>query len=485
MNLKNSLAQIDFESDFEDIFTEFTGTGAEEETVSDIDSDEEGPEQAGEERVSGDEDIFAGFTGTDTGEPDDEEMQELDDLFEDIDSDLETFISGQLQAKTGEEEMSDAEKAIAAFLEGKLGNSESGEPEDGLNVSEEERDLDDVLNALFAEDSVPENNAGETGLPDSDAEETGLTGGDTEETGSSAEEKDLSDDDFDEEISDYSEYDNEEGRDLDSIKLPENNNRPADVTGERPEYQLSDTIREELSEFLLKDGMEEQFVKAVDTIAGRKIKGDTSGGNLIVAGDAKSGKTYLAVEVVKAVTEDTGVGTGKVATVQAEALNGKDISKVFAKINGNDLVIENVGYLEDETIRALESNIRNNTSDGMVIFEGNQIAIDNILRNFPELDELFESRIDLSELSIVEWAEVAKGYAEEKGYRLDDMAVLALHAKINENNIPTRRLGYESITKIVDEAVAKAEKRNVGKLFSAFSKKDEGELKELIEADFM
>ncbi len=422
-------------------------------------------------------------------------MQELDDLFDDIDSDLEIFISGQLQEKTGEGEMSAAEKAIAAFLEGKMGNPGSEDDEDAPDISEEERDLDDVLNVLFEEDSLPDNDAGEEGfqdndtgetLPDNSSDEIVLPDNNSdEEAGSIDEENQSSDIDFDEEISDYAEYDNEEGRDLDSIKLPESNNRPADVTGERPAYQLSDAIKEEISEFLLKDGMKEQFIKAVDTIAGRKIKGDTSGGNLIVAGDAKSGKTYLAVEVVKAVTEDTGVGTGKVATVQAEALNGKDISKVFAKINGNDLVIENVGYLEDETIRALESNIRNNTSDGMVIFEGNQIAIDNILRNFPELEELFASRIDLSELSIVEWAEVAKGYAEERGYKLDDMAVLALHAKINENNIPTRRLGYESIMKIVDEAVDKAEMRNAGKLFSAFSKKDDGGLKELIEADFM
>ncbi len=249
-------------------------------------------------------------------------------------------------------------------------------------------------------------------------------------------------------------------------------------------YQLTDDQRDELFEYLLVDGMEESICETIDRILAFKANGQANGGNLIVTGDAKTGKTYLAIAIVKAVAEATGDGAGKVAKVQAEALNGKNIEKVLNRIKGSDLIIENVGYLTDETIENLADAIENTNTDSMIVLEGNQLAIENIMSNFPKIRQLFCTRLDIFELSILEWANVACEYALEQGYEIDDMAKLALHARIDEINLPTVRLGYDDVRAIVDDAIDNAERKNVGKLFSAFKKKG-NELKLLTEEDFL
>ena len=249
-------------------------------------------------------------------------------------------------------------------------------------------------------------------------------------------------------------------------------------------YRLSDESRDRLAEFLLIDGMEQNIVDVVSDLIEKKKAGKENAGNLIVTGDIKSGKTFLAIEMIKAVTEEFGSKNGKVAKVQADLLNGKNIEKVFEKIGGSDLIIENVGYLDDETIENLTDVISSGRFPSMVIIEGNQLAVESIFSSFPAFGALFENRIDINELSIVQWADIAMKYAEEKGFVLDDMAKLALHARINEINVPTSRLGYDEVLDIMDDAIARAEKRNSGRLFAAFKKGDD-EKREIIESDFL
>ena len=248
-------------------------------------------------------------------------------------------------------------------------------------------------------------------------------------------------------------------------------------------YVMPDDLKEELAEFLLIDGMEERINTAIDSLIEKKRHGDPTGGNLIVTGDTKSGKTYLTIAVIKAVGKEIG-GNSRVAKVNAQALNGKNMQKVFEKIAGSDLLIENVGYLSDETVESLIDILRRSNLSSMVALEGNQLAIDNMISNHPILKDLFQTRLNVKELNLTQWADLACQYAEEKGYTVSDMALLALHAKIDELNIPTARLGYEDIKGIIDNAIANASKRGGGK-FRFGSKKNKGNAKQLDEADFM
>ena len=347
-----------------------------------------------------------------------------------------------------EHEGSEAEKETEAEKEPELSPAEAAIARFEKQLSEEvamDRQEEDVLNG-FGEDLV-----GMVGKKDAGAEETAQ----------GSEEKSLKE--------------TEEG--------PEKSKKPEPVKAEKP-YVLSDEIKAELNEFLLKPGMEEAIQTACGTIVNRKRSGDSTGGNLIVTGDKMSGKTYLARTLIKASIKETKVGSGKIVKVQAEALNGKNIKAVFDKIGGRDLIIENVGYLQDKTIDDLIEVMENGKLTQMVVLEGNMLAVENILVHFPKIKDLFASRVNIEILTMTQWADIAKDYAKEKGYVIDDMATLALHARIDKINVPTAHLGLEDIHGIVDSAIAKASRRNNGKLFAAFSKKGKENIV-LIESDFI
>ena len=250
-------------------------------------------------------------------------------------------------------------------------------------------------------------------------------------------------------------------------------------------YKLTREQRRALGEFLLIDGMEEEIVDAIENLVTRKKSGDDTGGHMIVTGDARSGKTYLTIEILKAVNQEVGSGNPRVAKVQAQAINGKNIRKVLAKVADSDLIIENIGKLEDDTVRELITAVRENNAPTMVILEGNDLAAENLIRNFPDIGRIFRTKISIGELTLTQWTDIAQRYAQGQGYYIDREALLALHARIDEISTSDMRLGIAEVKKLVDEAIEKSEKQRTGKLFSAFSKKTSDDLLPLTEDNFV
>ncbi len=251
------------------------------------------------------------------------------------------------------------------------------------------------------------------------------------------------------------------------------------------EYKLSREQKKELAEFLLIDGMEEEICSTIAKLVTKKKSGDETGGHLIVTGDAKTGKTFLTVEILKAVNQEVGRGNSRVAKVQAQAINGKNIMDILSKVKDSDLIIENIGRLEDDTVIELIQAVRASNAPTMIILEGNELAADTMIQNFPDIGKIFKTRINIGELTLTQWADLAQKYAASQGYSIDGMAQLALHAKIDQINTPDMRLGFKQVRQIIDDAIDKAEKRSSAKLFSAFGKKNDDELTPLMEDNFM
>lgn len=416
--------------------------------------------------------------------------------------------------KSEQEENEDIE-GLGDFLAGVLGKEEPSDEENSNTEAEAESkvteeqakavkeagldELDDIFAGIFGENDEEKIKAEAEVKPEEDSGQTMPEEESISETSAAQEKDDDADKVFvEEEILGFDETDeNDEAQAGENISEEEQQMETADlpeeyepVKGDTQEiekpfkYTLDNELREELAEFLLVENMDEDITNVINNILICKQNGDESGGNLIVTGDAKTGKTFLAIAIIKAVTKELGYGAGRVAKVQAESINGKNIEKVFKKIEGNDLIIENVGDLNDEAVEGIIKAIENGTAKNMVVLESNVLAIETIVNNHPEIEKLFKNRIGVGELTISQWADVACDYAERKGYMVNDMALLALHAKIDELNIPTARFGYDNIVYIMEMAIKKADKRNTGKLFAAF-KKDDNALKELTESDFM
>lgn len=415
--------------------------------------------------------------------PEAEETGLTEKKLPEVDEELDVVLGGEEaeEEPLEEEEPTEEEASAEEELAEEAASVETEEtPAEDEELSEEPEEPSEAEKAIakFDEDYSPEE-LDDDELQKFDEFESSLVSMMTDEESENTEDAEA--DELETELKtaddDYAEYDNDEetfSLDVDLAAAKQY----SDPTG----YVMPDEIRDEMSEFLLIEGMESAITGAIASIVNAKKSGDRTGGNLVITGDTKSGKTYLSIALIKAVAQELQEGNGRVAKIQAETLNGKSMERVFEKVRGCDLIIEGVGNFEDYTIRDLTEILDEGISDGMVVLEGNQLAVENIFSNFPELAKHFTNRIDINELSIVQWADIAINYAQQKGYVLDDMAKLALHAKIDEINVPTSRLGYDNILDIMDNAMARADKRNVGRLFAAFKKKND-EIKEIIESD--
>ena len=250
-------------------------------------------------------------------------------------------------------------------------------------------------------------------------------------------------------------------------------------------YKLNREQRKAMAEFLLLNGMEEPISAAIEKLVTKKKSGDETGGHLIIAGDADSKKTLLAVEILKAVNQEVGHGNSRVAKVQGQAINGKNVKKILAKVTDSDLIIENVGKLEDDTIRDLITAVRESEASTMVILEGNELAIDMLIQNFPDIAKIFKTRINIHEQIPSKWTDLALRYANSQGYSIDHRTLAALRKKFDFIDPEDLSEGFAQVRSIVDGAIEKAEKPDSEKLFSAFSKKNEDILIPLEEEHFM
>lgn len=448
---------------------------AAEEAAEDIaDEVEETAEEAAEEtEETADEAIEE--TDETAEEASEETAEEIAEEAEETAEEIEEEEAEEAEAEEAAEEAEYAEEAEAEeTAEAEEAAEEAGEDAGEDATEDEELDIEALIDEAAEETEAEE-------ASEADETEEAVAAEAEEETEATAE--DAASDEEDTEASE------EETEEIETADV-EAEEGEGGISGDTQEiekvhkFTLDAETREEIAEFMLIEGMGEKITNTIDNIILTIKSGDTTGGNLIVTGDGKTGKTFLAISMIKAVNKELNAGSGKVAKVQSESLNGKDIDKVFQKIAGNDLIIENVGYLEEQTINDIIEVMQNGKAHNMVVLEGNMLAVETMINKHPEIEKLFENRVDVNELTITQWADVACDYAMRKGYKVTDMALLALHAKIDEINLPTSRFGYEDIVNIMETAIEKCEKRNTGKLFSAFSRKED-EYIELNESDFV
>ncbi|MCF0229049.1 MAG: hypothetical protein HUJ76_05075, partial [Parasporobacterium sp.] len=163
------------------------------------------------------------------------------------------------------------------------------------------------------------------------------------------------------------------------------------------EYSLTEDQKSALADYLAIKGMEDEICAAIESIVIRKKSGDETGGHLIVTGDGVPDKTALVIAVLKAVNKEAGSGNARVAKVEAKAINGKNIKKVLARVEDSDLIIENIGKLEDDTVNDLIAAVRESSAPTLVVLQGNKLAADNLILNFPDIRKIFRTRIDICE----------------------------------------------------------------------------------------
>ena len=257
---------------------------------------------------------------------------------------------------------------------------------------------------------------------------------------------------------------------------------------EIPEPELVAT-EEELSvfkNFFNVEGLEDNIQEVVkELIAGYTPNGKSTDGNVVILGEEKTGKTSLAVEIIKLVNKKRGRRNRRLAKIDATALNKRGFRNSLNKLLGSDLIVENAEKLGAMILSEVVDVSGMFTDDMLIILEGETEPMEKMLKDSPRLSKVFNHVIRIKQYDIKEWVEYGKRYAKDKGYVMEELASLAFYKAIDDYFGEHKGIGRADVEKLVDTAIANSHKlgRKLSGLFSS-NKNDDG-LYILTESDFI
>ena len=455
------------------------GPGMDEDFIEGIEDELDGLDMNGSSFEEGDFDE-ADFEEEDLeGEDFDEGDFEEEDLegedFDEGDFEEEDFDEEDFDEADFEEEDLDEEELEEADFD------EDDDEDDFEDIDDEETDFDE---SDFEED-MDEEDFDEEEIDDDEELDFGedLEGEDFDEA--DFEEEDLDEGDFEEE--DFDEEEIEDEDDTEELEIEEPSEEeiqarikkskggvPFDtgfvVTGR---YDLSATseiglkagLTEEqkklFSYFVPVRGMSEQIVEVLDNDRRAQREGTSKTGNLLVIGRKGSGKTVLAVDIVKAIQKQRNLKQGKVAIVTGESLNKKELTNIIQKLRGGAIIIEHAGKLNSRTVKELNYLMEKKTGELLFVLEDQRKPLERLMTANPEFKKKFSSKLELPVFINDELVTFGQTYAKENGYKLDEMGILALYSRIDVMQREDHAVSVAEVKEIMDEAIAHSQKANV------------------------
>ncbi|MGE9940648.1 hypothetical protein ACQRBH_03630 [Bariatricus sp. SGI.161] len=413
------------------------------------------------------EDNFEADALEDTFETEEVEDQEEDFDIEDFIGDFEEDFAEEFEEDFEEEDFGEED-----FEEEDFGEEDFGEEDFGEKDFEEE----DFGEEDFEEEDFEEEDFGEEDFEEEDFEEA-----DFEEE---LEEEDFAEEDFEEEelekaepepITETLEIEEPSEEEIQKrIKKSKGGGVPFDtgfvVTGR---YDLSATseiglkagLTEEqkklFSYFVPVRGMSEQIVEVLDNDRRAQREGTSKTGNLLVIGRKGSGKTVLAVDIVKAIQKQRNLKQGKVAIVTGESLNKKELTNIIQKLRGGAIIIEKAGKLNSRTIKELNYLMEKKTGELLFVLEDQRKPLERLMTANPDFKKKFTSRLELPVFINDELVTFGQTYAKENGYKLDEMGILALYSRIDVMQREDHAVSVAEVKEIMDEAIEHSQKANV------------------------
>ena len=458
------------------------GPGMDEDFIEGIEDELDGLDMNGSSFEEGDFDE-ADF------EEEDLEGEDFDEAdFEEEDLEGEDFDEGDFEEEDfDEEDFDEADFEEEDLDEEELEEADFDEDEDDFeDIDDDETDFDE---GDFEED-MDEEDFDEEEIDDDEELDFGedLEGEDFDEA--DFEEEDLDEGDFDEgdfEEEDFDEEEIEDEDDTEELEIEEPSEEeiqarikkskggvPFDtgfvVTGR---YDLSATseiglkagLTEEqkklFSYFVPVRGMSEQIVEVLDNDRRAQREGTSKTGNLLVIGRKGSGKTVLAVDIVKAIQKQRNLKQGKVAIVTGESLNKKELTNIIQKLRGGAIIIEHAGKLNSRTVKELNYLMEKKTGELLFVLEDQRKPLERLMTANPEFKKKFSSKLELPVFINDELVTFGQTYAKENGYKLDEMGILALYSRIDVMQREDHAVSVAEVKEIMDEAIAHSQKANV------------------------
>ena len=250
---------------------------------------------------------------------------------------------------------------------------------------------------------------------------------------------------------------------------------------------LTEEQKKLFSYFVPVHGMSEQLVEVLQ--ADKKCKsryGTSRIGNLLIIGRKGSGKTVLAVDIVKAIQKNRKMKNGKMGIVTADSLNKKDIADIAEKLHGGAIIIEKASKLNRRTIEDLCDVMEGQTGEMLVVLEDERKALEEMLEAYPQFAKKFTSRVELPVFINDELVTFGQTYAKENGYKIDEMGILALYSRIDLLQREEKVVAVADVKEIIDEAIENAHRASFKKVMNKLlgKNKDDSDRIILKEEDF-
>ncbi len=250
---------------------------------------------------------------------------------------------------------------------------------------------------------------------------------------------------------------------------------------------LTEEQKKLFSYFVPVHGMSEQLVGVLENDKKCRDRYGTSRiGNLLIIGRKGSGKTVLAVDVVKAIQKARKLKQGKVGIVTADSLNKKDVTDILTKLHGGAIIIEKASHLSRRSIEDMCDVMEGQTGELLVVLEDERKPLERMLEQYPQFKKKFTSKLELPVFINDELVTFGQTYAKENGYKIDEMGILALYSRIDMLQRDEYIVTVSDVKEILDEAIDNSQRASFKKMMKKFfgKNKDESERIILKEEDF-
>lgn len=212
--------------------------------------------------------------------------------------------------------------------------------------------------------------------------------------------------------------------------------------------------------------------------------GNSSNGNIAISGDEKSGKTTLAIDIIKMVNAKRGRTGRRIAKVNAEVLNRRGFTAALNKLMGSDLIVEKATDLNSEQIDEIIKSAKLYTNDMLIVLEGGTDAMADMFDENEELKQIFDYPILIKTYNVKEWVAYGVQYAKDNGFNINEMGMLALFKAIDDWYGTKKEISQKDVEQILDAAIKRAKHKLGRKIVGIFKTKDKDDLQILKEADF-
>ena len=246
--------------------------------------------------------------------------------------------------------------------------------------------------------------------------------------------------------------------------------------------EMTGSEREQFAPFIHHKRTRRQIVEAIDNISMASYTG-----NVVITGEEDTGTIALAKLLVKEIQLSDSNFSGKVAKISGSTMNKKDVAATLSKLSGGALIIEGASSMKKATVEQLLGALNQESQGLIVLLEDTKPKINDFLDGYPDLQPVFNLRVDVEALDDQTLVKYAKKYALEQEYTIDELGILALHTRIADMQTSDHEVTLGEIEELVDEAIYYADRKTPQHFVDVLLGKryDEEDMIVLREKDFM